>query len=89
METNRGNIELELFQEKAPISTANFIAYIKDGAYNGTVFHRVISNFMIQGGGFDKDLQKRETKAPIANESNNGVKNLRGTISMERTNAPD
>lgn len=89
METTMGNIELELFKDKAPVSTQNFVAYAKDGAYNGTVFHRVISNFMIQGGGFDKDLKKKQTKAPIVNESNNGVPNLRGTISMARTSAPN
>lgn len=89
METTLGNIELELFKDKAPVSTQNFVAYAKDGAYNGTVFHRVISNFMIQGGGFDKDLKKQPTKAPIVNESNNGVPNVRGTISMARTSAPN
>ncbi len=89
METNKGTIELELFADKAPISAANFVSYVKDGAYNGTIFHRVIPTFMIQGGGFDKDLKKRPTKAPIKNESTNGVANSRGTLSMARTNAPD
>lgn len=89
MSTSMGDIYLELNQEKAPISTKNFVDYAKDGYYNGTIFHRVISNFMIQGGGFDKDMQKKETKAPIKNEWRNGLKNGRGAIAMARTSDPD
>ncbi len=88
METNRGDIILELDQDKAPISVANFLQYAKDGYYDGTVFHRVISTFMIQGGGFDEDLTRKSTKSPIQNEASNGLKNLRGTIAMARTGAP-
>ena len=88
METNRGNIYLELDQDKAPLSVANFVDYAKSGYYKDTIFHRVISSFMIQGGGFDQDLQRKQTKAPIKNEASNGLKNLRGTIAMARTNAP-
>ncbi len=88
METNRGDIIIELNQDKAPISVANFLQYAKDGNYDGTVFHRVISNFMIQGGGFDEELTRKTTREPIQNEASNGLKNLRGTIAMARTGAP-
>jgi len=88
LQTNLGDIVLELEDEKAPKSVANFLGYVKDGFYNGTIFHRVIDGFMIQGGGFTENLQKKGTKAPIENEANNGLKNLRGTVAMARTNAP-
>jgi len=88
METNRGDIILELNQDKAPISVANFLDYAKEDYYDGTIFHRVISTFMIQGGGFDEDLNRKTTKAAIKNEASNGLKNLRGTIAMARTGAP-
>ena len=86
--TNKGNIEIELNQEKAPESVKNFMQYAKSDYYNGTVFHRVIKGFMIQGGGFNKDLERKQTKQPIPNEAFNGLKNDRGTIAMARTNAP-
>ncbi|MCB9852991.1 MAG: peptidylprolyl isomerase [Phycisphaerales bacterium] len=89
MTTSMGDIYLELNQEKAPISTENFVSYVKDGYYDGTIFHRVMSTFMIQGGGFDKDMKQKETKSPIKNEWQNGLKNSRGTIAMARTSAPD
>jgi peptidyl-prolyl cis-trans isomerase A (cyclophilin A) len=88
LKTNLGDIVLELDAELAPRSTANFIQYVKEGHYDGTIFHRVIDNFMIQGGGFTKDLQQKQTRAPIENEAKNGLKNTRGTIAMARTNAP-
>lgn len=88
IQTNLGDIVLELNDEKAPNSVANFIGYVNDGFYNGTVFHRVIDGFMIQGGGFTEDLQKKGTKAPIQNEASNGLKNMKGTVAMARTNAP-
>ena len=88
LQTNLGDIVLELDDEKAPNTVANFLGYVKDGFYNGTIFHRVIDGFMIQGGGFTENLQKKGTKAPIENEANNGLKNLKGTIAMARTNAP-
>ncbi|MCF6318744.1 MAG: peptidyl-prolyl cis-trans isomerase [Proteobacteria bacterium] len=88
METNRGDIIIELNQDKAPLSVANFLAYAKEGYYDGTVFHRVISNFMIQGGGFDEELTRKPTKPAIQNEASNGLKNTRGTIAMARTGAP-
>jgi len=88
LQTNLGDIVLELEDEKAPKSVANFLGYVKDGFYNGTIFHRVIDGFMIQGGGFTENLQKKGTKAPIENEANNGLKNLKGTVAMARTNAP-
>ena len=88
METNRGTIVLELNKDKAPLSVTNFVKYAKDGFYDGTVFHRVISNFMIQGGGFDEDLIRKTTREPIQNEADNGLKNLRGTIAMARMGAP-
>jgi len=88
MTTNRGDIFLELDADKAPISVANFVKYAKDGYYEGTIFHRVMSNFMIQGGGYDEDLVRKTTREPIQNEANNGLKNLRGTIAMARVNTP-
>jgi peptidyl-prolyl cis-trans isomerase A (cyclophilin A) len=89
MTTNMGKIELELNAELAPISVANFLQYADSGYYNGTIFHRVINNFMIQGGGFDKFMSKKTTKAAIKNEAKNGLKNDRGTIAMARTGVID
>jgi len=89
LETSLGSIEIELDAEKAPISTANFLAYVDSGHYDGTVFHRVIPEFMIQGGGFDDSMTQKPTKAPIKNEANNGLENLRGTVAMARTNVVD
>ena len=83
--TNKGDIEVELNAEKAPVSTANFLAYVDSGFYKGTLFHRVIPGFMIQGGGYTRDMQEKRTKAPIKNEADNGLKNLRGTLAMART----
>ncbi len=88
METSVGNIELELYQDKAPKTVENFLKYVNSGFYNGTIFHRVIKNFMIQGGGFTQDMNQKPTNAPIANEAYNGLKNDRGTIAMARTNEP-
>ncbi len=88
MQTSLGRIVIELDDAKAPGSTKNFLAYVQDGFYNGTVFHRVIPNFMIQGGGFTADLTQKPTKAPIQNEAKNGLKNARGTIAMARTQDP-
>ncbi|WP_293645393.1 peptidylprolyl isomerase [Thiolapillus sp.] len=88
METSKGNIELSLDQDKAPISVANFLRYVDEGFYNGTIFHRVISGFMIQGGGMGEDMQKKATHEPIKNEAKNGLKNKRGTIAMARTGDP-
>ncbi|MCK4742794.1 MAG: peptidyl-prolyl cis-trans isomerase [Sulfuriflexus sp.] len=87
MQTSIGDIVLELDREKAPISVKNFLSYVESGAYEGTIFHRVIDNFMIQGGGFDEKYNRRPTQPPIVNEGGNGLKNLRGTIAMARTNA--
>jgi len=89
METNLGKIVIELDAEKAPASVANFLGYVDEGFYNQTIFHRVISGFMIQGGGFDANQTKKPTKAPIKNEADNGLKNDRGTIAMARTNQID
>lgn len=86
--TNLGKIELELYPDKAPKSVENFLRYVNDGQYNGTVFHRVIAGFMVQGGGFDKTMVERQTRAPIVNEANNGLKNEIGTLAMARTMAP-
>ena len=91
-ETSEGSFVLELDAVNAPISTENFLSYVNDGFYDGTIFHRVIDGFMIQGGGFelvDGKGSQKETKAPIKNEAKNGLKNLRGSISMARTNNPD
>ncbi|MDP7180787.1 MAG: peptidylprolyl isomerase [Candidatus Woesearchaeota archaeon] len=89
LETSEGNIEIELFEEQAPISTKNFIDYVNEGYYDNLIFHRVISNFMVQGGGFDKDMNQKETKDPIKNEATNGLKNERGTLAMARTGVVD
>jgi peptidyl-prolyl cis-trans isomerase B (cyclophilin B) len=89
METTKGNITLELDSEKAPETVANFVKYAQSGHYDGTIFHRVIPNFMIQGGGFDADMNQKSTNAPIRIEANNGLKNLNGTIAMARTSDPN
>jgi len=86
--TNKGTIELELFDDQAPATVANFIQYVQDGFYDGTIFHRVIDNFMIQGGGFDANFRQKQTRAPIKNEADNGARNAVGTIAMARTNDP-
>jgi cyclophilin family peptidyl-prolyl cis-trans isomerase len=86
--TSMGDIKLELYAEKAPVSVENFINYTKSGFYDGTIFHRVISNFMIQGGGFTPDMNKKPTGEPITNEAGNDLSNLRGTVAMARTNEP-
>jgi peptidyl-prolyl cis-trans isomerase A (cyclophilin A) len=88
LRTNMGDISIELFPEKAPKSVENFLQYVNDKHYDGTVFHRVISDFMIQGGGFTQNLQQKPTRAAIVNEANNGLSNLLGTVSMARTNDP-
>nr|WP_246027038.1 peptidylprolyl isomerase [Marinicella litoralis] len=88
MATTEGDIYLQLADDKAPNSVKNFLSYANEGFYNGTIFHRVISTFMIQGGGFTEDLERKPTKDPIENEANNGLKNLRGTISMARLPDP-
>jgi len=88
LETNYGDIHVRLFRKRAPITTANFLRYVRKGHYNGTIFHRVIGNFMIQGGGYTRSLQKKPTAAPIKNEADNGLSNTRGTIAMARTAAP-
>jgi cyclophilin family peptidyl-prolyl cis-trans isomerase len=88
IKTNKGSIVVELNQDKAPNTVANFVKYANDGFYTGTVFHRVISGFMIQGGGLDKNLNEKETRAPIKNEADNGLANNIGTIAMARTNDP-
>lgn len=89
LETSKGTIELELDQAKAPISVQNFVAYVKKGHYVGTIFHRVIPGFMIQGGGFTADMNQKATEQPINNESQNGLKNVRGSIAMARTSDPN
>ena len=86
--TSLGAIVIELNNAKAPISAANFLTYVKEGFYNGTIFHRVIPGFMAQGGGFDTSFQQKSTHAEIQNEADNGLKNKRGTLAMARTNAP-
>jgi cyclophilin family peptidyl-prolyl cis-trans isomerase len=88
LKTNMGKIVLELNPEKAPKTVANFLAYVKSGHYDGTIFHRVIDSFMIQGGGFDKDMNQKPTNAQIENEAKNGLKNERYTLAMARTSAP-
>lgn len=85
IETSKGNITLELDREKAPITVKNFLGYVKEGYYDGLIFHRVIKDFMIQGGGLDVDMQQKKTKFAIKNEAQNGLKNVRGSIAMART----
>lgn len=90
LETSMGNIKVELYPDKAPITVKNFLAYVKEGHYDGLVFHRVIRGFMIQGGGFTPDMkEKRPAHPPIKNEAGNGLKNERGTIAMARTGVVD
>ncbi|MCK2095094.1 peptidylprolyl isomerase [Thauera aromatica] len=88
LETNQGRITVELFADKAPKSAENFVQYVKDGHYDGTVFHRVIDGFMIQGGGFDAEMKQKSTRAPIENEARNGLRNEPGTLAMARTADP-
>ncbi len=88
METSKGSIELELDAAKAPISVANFVNYVKKGFYDGLIFHRVIPNFMVQGGGFTPDMQQKATDGNIQNEAKNGLKNVKGSIAMARTSVP-
>ena len=88
LQTNKGTIRIELDDAKAPLSSRNFLEYVDAGHYNGTVFHRVIPGFMIQGGGFEPGMKQKPTQAPITNEANNGVKNEHYTLAMARTSAP-
>jgi cyclophilin family peptidyl-prolyl cis-trans isomerase len=89
LETSQGNITIELDPEKAPITVQNFLRYVDNGFFDGTIFHRVIPGFMIQGGGFTADMREKPTERPIKNEASNGLTNARGTIAMARTNDPD
>ena len=88
LETNHGNIVIELYADKAPKTVANFLQYAEDGFFDGTIFHRVIPNFMIQGGGFTPDMSQKPTREPIPNEANNGLPNVAGSIAMARTPDP-
>ena len=88
LQTNYGDITLELDAEKAPETVKNFLAYVEAGHYDGTIFHRVIDGFMVQGGGFTADMQQKPTQAPVKNEADNGLKNTRYTVAMARTNDP-
>lgn len=88
LHTNFGDIQIELNKDKAPVSSRNFKKYCEDGFYNGTIFHRVIKGFMIQGGGLTELMDEKETRDPITNEANRGLKNVAGTIAMARTDAP-
>ncbi len=88
-QTTQGNFTVEVYADKAPKTVANFLQYVKDGFYDNTIFHRVISRFMIQGGGFERDLTEKPTRAPIPNEASNGLLNETGTIAMARTADPD
>jgi peptidyl-prolyl cis-trans isomerase B (cyclophilin B) len=89
MSTSMGDLRIELDAEKAPITTQNFLDYVSDGFYDGLIFHRVIPNFMIQGGGFDPQMNQKKTKPPIKNEATNGLKNTTGSVAMARTNVVD
>jgi peptidyl-prolyl cis-trans isomerase B (cyclophilin B) len=88
LETSLGTIQIELDQERAPLTVTNFLEYVDEGFYNGTIFHRVIENFMIQGGGFTPEFVQKPTRPPVKNEADNGLKNARGTIAMARTSDP-
>jgi cyclophilin family peptidyl-prolyl cis-trans isomerase len=89
MKTSKGDITLELDGDRAPRTVENFLAYVDNGFYSGTIFHRVIKDFMIQGGGFTADMTRKDTRGPIPNEADNGLKNLRGTVAMARTSDPN
>jgi peptidyl-prolyl cis-trans isomerase B (cyclophilin B) len=88
LQTSAGSLRIELYADKAPKTVTNFLQYVDDGFYDGTIFHRVIANFMIQGGGFTADMSEKETRPPIMNEADNGVANDRGSIAMARTSDP-
>lgn len=88
LQTSMGDIVIALDAEKAPATVSNFLGYVNSGFYNGTIFHRVIDGFMIQGGGFSEDFERKKTEAPIRNEADNGLKNVRGSIAMARTSDP-
>lgn len=88
-QTNLGDIHIEVDETNAPVTAENFLQYVREGFYDGVIFHRVIPGFVIQGGGFDDAFNQKQTRAPITNESHNGVENARGTLSMARTNDPD
>lgn len=89
LKTNQGDVTIQLYPEKAPKTVDNFLQYVRDGFYKNTIFHRVIPDFMIQGGGFEANLKQKETRSPIKNEANNGLSNKRGTIAMARTGVVD
>ncbi len=89
METSMGSVKIELFKDKAPITVRNFLSYVKEGFYDGLIFHRVIGTFMIQGGGFDENMGQKKTKFAIKNEAANGLSNKRGTLAMARTSVVD
>lgn len=89
LETSKGDMVIELYADKAPITVSNFLQYVRDDFYDGTIFHRVVYDWIIQGGGYDQDLNAKETRAPIKNEAANGLKNKRGTIAMARFSDPD
>ncbi len=89
LKTSEGEIKIELFEQEAPESTKNFLGYVESGFYDGTIFHRVIDSFMIQCGGFTKDMKKKNTQKPIKNEAGNGLKNEKYTLAMARTSVPD
>lgn len=89
MSTSMGDVRIELFADKAPVTTKNFLEYVNEGFYDGLIFHRVIPGFMVQGGGFDSQLKQKATKSPIKNEASNGVKNRVGSIAMARTSVVD
>ena len=89
LQTNKGDVVLDLYAEAAPVTVRNFLGYVRDGHFDGTIFHRVIPDFMIQGGGFTADMERKSTGDPIVNEADNGLKNERGTVAMARTNDPN
>lgn len=88
-ETSRGGFTVELFPKEAPVTVENFLAYVDEGFFDGTIFHRIVPGFVIQGGGLDKEFRNKQTRSPIRNEAQNGLKNTRGTLSMARTSAVD
>lgn len=89
METSMGTMKIELFEDKAPLTCANFLQYVRDGFYDQTIFHRVIPNFVLQGGGMTETMREKETGQPVKNEADNGLKNVRGSLSMARTQVVD